>query len=671
MAAERTAALKPLQVTFAPTAFCVRWHAIALTLALVVGFTVVSGWAALLRHEILGTGYLPRGIVPLFLLLVVLNAFVKRWLPSVALTRAELAFVFTILMSIAAISGQEFGIHFYLYLLGLVYYSSPQSQWFGQFTPHLSPWLVPSLHFRDPSVLWAYEGMPEGAQLPLSDWLVPFLAWTPYLFGVYALLTCFCGLMARQWEERERLLYPLTQVPLELSGSIEATASPDDQPLPKVLKSPLFWLGFSIPAVLYSLRGLHLYFPTVPDPQLQRNAGALFPSGPMTAFNGLDLHFYPEMVGIAYLLSREVGFSFWFFCLLRRAEVAVRMALGVDMGHGEFLTFQSVAAYTVMTLGVLWVARFYLWEIGQRSLESLWNKLFFHPSSLIYHPSSSSDNWAFWGTLLTFFGLLAWSKWVAGASVVWAAALLLGLLVASLIVARVVAEAGIYIYSAPFRVYQVLFDAFGKDRIGARNIVLMKAMSWVQIRSTATMASGYLSNAFRLNSLVGLARSATAFWILVAISVTLLVCHVTIPTVIYSYSVGKLSWWAKGSSLGTANFIGQYLTTERPLTNHHWWGLVLGAVTCAVLIKLRLTFVGFPLHPLGFVAWYGWPIDRYWLSILIGWAIKAVVLRYGGYRFWYRFRPFAYGLTVGGTTALTFWILLHLLYPTADPVIID
>ncbi|MCC6037657.1 MAG: hypothetical protein LM632_05560, partial [Armatimonadetes bacterium] len=68
-------------------------------------------------------------------------------------------------------------------------------------------------------------------------------------------------------------------------------------------------------------------------------------------------------------------------------------------------------------------------------------------------------------------------------------------------------------------------------------------------------------------------------------------------------------------------------------------GLIIGALTCWLLIKLRLTFVGFPLHPLGFVAWYGWPIDRYWLSIFIGWALKSAILRYGGYRTFHKFRP--------------------------------
>ncbi len=645
----------------------VRWAVVVLALILVACFSAASGWAALLRHEILGTGYLPRGIVPLFLLLVLINALVKQVAPKVAMSRAELAFTFAILTAIAAVSGQEYGIHFYLNLLGLVYYSSPQSQWFNLFTPHLRPWLVPSLQFRDPAILWAYEGMPAGARPPLGEWLIPLLVWTPYLLGVYALIVFLCWLMARQWEEHERLLYPLTQVPLELAGD-------EGRAIPRVFSSPFFWFGFLVAAVPISMRGLHLYFPQVPDPQLQRTFGQLFglapgaplfSSGPLTAFNGLLAHFYPEMIGIAYLLSREVGFSLWFFLFLRHAEVAIRMALGVDMYHAEFLTFQSIAAYIVMAVAILWVSRRYLAEIALGVAQWFWAKVARKPSS------APSESLAFVGLILLFVGLLCWSKWVAGVSAFWALVMLLGLLVASLIVARIVAETGIYIYSAPFRVNQVLFDIFGKDQIGSRNIVLLTAMSWVQIRSTATMASGYLTNSFRLANLVGLSRSSASFWFSVAILLSLLVCHVTIPTVIYKYSVPKLSWWAQGSSLNTANLIAQYLTTTRPLTAHHWWGLIIGALTCWLLIKLRLTFVGFPLHPLGFVAWYGWPIDRYWLSIFLGWVLKSAILRYGGFTTFHRFRPFSYGLIVGGTTSLTLWILVRLIYQTGESIIVD
>ncbi|MCC6039004.1 MAG: hypothetical protein LM632_12445 [Armatimonadetes bacterium] len=469
----QNAAAASLVTIAAPTVQKVRWSAIAFTLLLVAAFTAASGWSSLTRYEIMGTGYLPRSVVPLFLLIVLINAGIRVFSPSLALSRSELLFVFAILSSIAAVSGQEFANHFYLNLLGLVYYSSPQSQWFNAFTPHLPPYLVPSLNFRDPAILWAYEGMPEGARLPLSEWLVPLFVWTPYLLGIYALSLFICLIFSRQWEEHERLLYPLTQVPMELSGS-------DERPCPTFLfRSLLFWLGFIAAALPYALRALHLYFPSIPDPQPQRNSGILFPSGPLTAFNNLELHYYPEMVGIAYLLSSEVGLSLWLFPFIRRGEVAARMAMGMDMYHAEFLTLQSVAAYLVMAASLLWVARGYLKEILVATLRLLAKVVtFFARRAENSAPlPASTEAKALLGTVAVFAALLAWAKWVANVDLSWTIMLLLGLLITGLVVARVVAEAGVYIYSPPFRVYQVMFDVFGKNRIGARNIVLLTAMS--------------------------------------------------------------------------------------------------------------------------------------------------------------------------------------------------
>ncbi len=659
MKAQNSATVLPLTVAAPPTKR-VRFFAIGLALFLVAAFTAASGWASLTKYEIMGTGYLPRSVLPLFLLIVLINAGLKFLLPSLALSRAELLFVFAILSAIAAVSGQEYANHFYLNLLGLVYYNSPQSQWFNMFTPHLPPYLVPSLNFRDPAILWAYEGMPAGAKPPLGEWLIPFIAWTPYIVSVYGLLICLCLVFAKQWEDHERLLYPLTQVPTELVGS-------EERSLPvHLFRSPLFWLGFAVAVLPYALRGLHLYFPAVPDPQPQRTSDILFPSGPLSAFNGLNLHYYPEMVGIAYLLSREVGLSLWLFPFIRRGEVAFRMAIGQDMYHNEFLTFQSVAAYLVMAASLVWVAKGYLKEVSFSAL-----KLLVRPLKKDLTIAMPTEAKALWTLLLLFAFILAWSKWVAGVTLSWVVMMFTGLLITGLVVARVVAEAGVYIYSPPFRVYQVMFDVFGKNRMGPRNIVLLTAMSWVQFRSTATMATGYFINSLKLGSLANIGRGRTAFWIFLAVAVAILVCHAVFPTVIYNYSVPKLGWWPQTSSLNTANFIGQYLTTSRALTPHHWWGLIIGALTCWLLIKLRLSFVGFPLHPIGFITWFGWPLDRYWLSVLLGWLLKSVVLKYGGFSAFQKGKPFAYGMVVGGTTNLTFWILIRLLYPTSDIVIYD
>ncbi|MEM2691827.1 MAG: hypothetical protein QXS01_07000, partial [Candidatus Bathyarchaeia archaeon] len=48
----------------------VRGRVIVLTLVLAVVFTSATIWAALLRHEILGVGYLPRWVVSFFVVLI-------------------------------------------------------------------------------------------------------------------------------------------------------------------------------------------------------------------------------------------------------------------------------------------------------------------------------------------------------------------------------------------------------------------------------------------------------------------------------------------------------------------------------------------------------------------------------------------------------------------------
>jgi len=246
----------------------------------------------------------------------------------------------------------------------------------------------------------------------------------------------------------------------------------------------------------------------------------------------------------------------------------------------------------------------------------------------------------------------------------------LGLLVVSIVVARVVCEAGIFVYSSPFRVNQALFDILGTDRIGAKNTVMLTAVSWVQIRSTATMAMPYFMQCYKLGSVANINRKQLLTAMLLSIYLAILVCHIAYPYIIYTHGVGKLGWWPSLSAFNTANLLGNNLFSPRHMTLGDFAALLFGASFTWFLVKMRLTFLSFPFHPLGFVAWLGWPIDRYWLSIMIGWMIKVAVLRFAGYRAWYELRPAAYGLILGICFIITVWMLVHLFYP-APPVIIE
>ncbi|MDW8026005.1 MAG: DUF6785 family protein [Armatimonadota bacterium] len=634
------------------------WRAFTIGCLLCIGFSVLGAIGALLRYEIIGTGYLPRGVVFIMLLLLPINALLGRLPPSLQLKRSELLFIFCMLMAMTAIPGQEYANHFYLNLVGLVYYSAPGTQWEGMFVKHIPEWLLPSTDPRSIAVKGFFEGLPEGTSIPWLLWLIPLAIWSVYFFLVYALIALFSALLSRQWEERERLLYPLTQVPLEMVGSTTAVRY--------LFLNPIMWVCFLFSAGLYLIRGLHAYFPSIPDLNLQRQTQVLFPAGPLSVFNYMPTHIYPEMIGIAYLLSREVAFSFWFFFFLRRLQQALRMWLGINIEHEQFFTMQTIGGYIVLAASLLYTARHHITEVFKLALRGSDEE---RESQVMGDNPAGSARLLLFGSVACFLGIWIWYR-IVGIDWFYGLLMVVGLLIASIVVARVVCEAGIFVYSSPFRVNQAIFDIFGTDRIGARNTVMLTAVSWVQIRSTATMAMPYLMQCLKIGSAAKLNRRQLLLAMLTVIFIAILACHILYPYIIYTHGVGKLGWWPSRSAFNTSNLLGNNLLSPRHMTAGNLAALLWGAAFTWFLVKMRLTFLSFPFHPLGFVAWLGWPIDRYWLSILIGWAIKVAVLRFAGYKAWYDLRPAAYGLILGICFIITVWIIVHLFYP-APPVIIE
>lgn len=75
---------------------------------------------------------------------------------------------------------------------------------------------------------------------------------------------------------------------------------------------------------------------------------------------------------------------------------------------------------------------------------------------------------------------------------------------------------------------------------------------------------------------------------------------------------------------------------------------------------MRLFFLRFPFHPLGFV--YGTGLGTLlWGSALVGWAIKVLVVRYGGAASYRRLRPFFLGMIWGELALRLAWGSLALI----------
>lgn len=617
---------------------------------MVVAFTVIGCFGVFLRYEILGTGYLPRGAVSILLALIGANValrlvgrFTKRW----KLTARELLLVFLMLLVVSAVAGQEFAQHFYLNTLGIVYYATPEIAPPELYLEQLNPMLVPDTSPQAPAIRWAFEGMPPGQSIPWQAWLTPLLVWTPFFFAIYWLVLCFMAMLAHRWEHEERLLYPLVEVPVETVKGEPRMAS-------QLMRSPVMWVAFAVPVILYSIKGFAGYWPMLPDIDLQKSTQATL-GGPWAAFNRIPIHLYPEMVGVAFLLTAEVGFSLWFFYWFRRVQEFTRMSAGIDVGHYQFFKFQTVGAYVLLAAATLWSARDHLRRAFRVAIGALKRR-----------EGAADANEPYRLAVLGFAGglifVLWWCTWV-GMDLTWALAQYLAFPLAGLVVARVVAEGGMFIYSTPFRLNEVIFEIAGSERIGARNVTLMTMTSWTQIRSTATMNMASVAQALKIGTVMGADRAKVILAAMGAVIVAILASHVTSLYVIYTWSVPKLGWWPSGASLNTTNAMARFIQSPTVMNIGDWLAICGGALFTWGLVALRRRFVWWPLHPLGYVAWLGWPIDRYWMSIFIGWLFKVIVVRVGGYRAFQKARPFAFGLILGVSVVLTIWIVVHYFAP--------
>ncbi len=611
----------------------------------------------LLRYEIIGTGYLPRGAICLLLALIAGNAalrYLGRTGRRLSLTANELLLIFAMLLVVGAIAGQEYAQHVYLNMVGIVYYTTPDIAEPTLYLDGLDPMLVPSVNREDPVIRWAFEGLPPGAAFPWRPWVTPLLVWTPFFMALYWMVLCFSAAMAHRWEQEERLLYPLVQVPVEI-----VETEPLGLAMP--LRNPILWIAFGLCCALFTFKMIHAYVPSLPDINLQKSTETVM-GGPYSAFNRVPVHFYPEMVGVSYLLTAEVGFSLWVFYWFRRIQEFLRIAVGIDAGHYQFYKAQTIGGYLVLAIALLWSARAHL----QRAFTVAMGVLRMDPDD----PDAREPyRLAVLGFIAALIFIVAWCVRF-GMGTTWALAQYLAFPLVGMVVARVVCEAGILIYTSPFRINEAIFDIAGTEHMQPADITMLTMTSWTQIRSTATINMAAVAQSFKIGSAMGASRTKMMLMAMAAITVAIIVSHFASLYVIYTWGVPKLGWWPRGSSLGATTRLVQYLQVPTLMTASDWVGMALGGAITWALVALRRQFVWWPLHPLGFVTWLGWPIDRYWLSIFIGWLVKYFVVRFGGYQTYHRLRPAAFGLILGVAFIVTVSIVLHFFYPAA-PLIIE
>lgn len=619
--------------------------------AVVLGVMLTAIWAATSTYTdqyagvtwTFGWGALPAIPVALAFLLVLANGLLVRLRPAIALTRSEVLVVYCLLTISTAVV--VFHVPYVLSIAAYPYYHARiEPRWESAVLPHLPGWLHPADHDRIP---WFWEGLPAGESLPWRDWVGPTISWHALALAMMVAMLCLGALLRKDWIERQRLTFPLTEIPMSLVG--------ESGPLPTLRTSmfgnKVFWAGFSVGGGATLLVWLNGIYPAVPAPQLYASVGQRFIGAglPLSALSDMFVAVTPATVGIMCLLPAEVSLSVWAWYLLFMLFLLACGALGIPPSGSQvagsfvprgFADYTSFGGFIAVSAMVLYQSRG-SFGYGLRSL--LLRKP--EPSDL----RAPMDNRAALLGLLVSNAFMLWWALRAGMSW-WSFTLIILSFYATMIgTARLVAAAGLTHPRPSPSARSTVIRLLGAATIDPRSLAMYSYLTLGYMQEPANFGTNYMMNSFKLihsDRIRG--RWFSGAVIAAAIGATL-AGSVGLLWTAYHYGAVSMECWPI-TAVPTCTFREFTATLASPEKADRWLQLavVVGGGFTLVLFWLTSRFVWWPLTPIGFIVASVYHTNRMvWTNALVGWALTSLIRRYGGLSLYRRLRPAFLGLILG------------------------
>ena len=268
------------------------------------------------------------GVFLFTIIILFVNAAIRKISPTQAFSPAELIVAWG--MTIVSAGIPYSGLMRYLIplLVAPIFFASPENEWRQFYHPHLSDWIVIK---NKQAVDGFYQG---GLTVPWQAWVKPLSMWAIFVLLIYLVMFCLCAILRKQWVERERYIFPLVRLPIELANQPQPGLS-----FNSFFRNRLVWIGFSVPLVLHLVNGLNAYWPELPQIPTEFQLSRYFTEKPWTALRrspAVNFKIFPSVVGITYLLTLDVAFSFWFFFLFNKLEQVFLLAIGSKWSGSTF-----------------------------------------------------------------------------------------------------------------------------------------------------------------------------------------------------------------------------------------------------------------------------------------------------------------------------------------------
>ena len=216
--------------------------------------------------------------------LVVANAAFARWAPRLALTSQEVLVVYLMVVMVSTIGGHTT----MTFLIGIithpVQFASAENDWTALFGRFIPPWFLPPVealdaYYKGETTLYLAER--------LRAWARPVLVWTGFIAVLWYAFLSLCAILQEQWTEREKLVFPITRLPLEMAGVSAG----------RFWTSRGMWAGFAVAGGIELFAGLRVVFPSVPALRIKGSYFALVTLAFMELMYQLVQVIRPDLTG--------------------------------------------------------------------------------------------------------------------------------------------------------------------------------------------------------------------------------------------------------------------------------------------------------------------------------------------------------------------------------------
>jgi len=464
-------------------------------------------------------------------------------------------------------------------------------------------------------------------------------------------MLCINTLLRKQWTERERLTYPIIQLPLQFTDEKSG-----------FFKNKLMWLGFSIAAVISIVNLLNSIYPSVPYiPVKRQSISHFFTEKPWNAMGGVRLSFYPFAIGISFLIPLDLLFSCWAFYWLYKMELVLGSMMGWrNLPRFPYSNEQAFGAYIGLLAFALWAGRSHLRQIFTSVFRT-------NNDSSVYDDADEPMPYRIaiigFTAGMTFFTLFSYK---AGMSL-WVVPIFFGIyfLLATMI-ARLRAELGFLVHDLhQIDPHGMMGRMFGTRRLGVGNLTVFSLYMFFNRAYRAHPMPQELE-ALKISERINLNFRHVAYAILIA---TLFGAVATFWLLLDGYyrhgaETGYYGPWALGFGRGVYRQLENWLNYPSEPDGAAMSFMGIGLAFTTLLMVLRNRFLWLPFHPLGYAMANSWGMYNLWCCLFVAWLFKWVILKHGGLKSYGRAIPFFLGAALGDYAFGNLWSILSVLTNT-------